>query len=47
MEQELELVYEKRDTDLLKMFNKAIDEARADGTLAEHFTKWFGKDISM
>ena len=37
----------KRDTDLLKIFNKAIDEARADGTLAEHFTKWFGKDISM
>ena len=37
----------KADTDLLKMFNKAIDGARADGTLAEHFTKWFGKDISM
>jgi len=37
----------KTDTDLLKMFNKAIDSARADGTLAEHFTKWFGKDISM
>ena len=37
----------KADTDLLEMFNKAIDEARADGTLAEHFTKWFGKDISM
>ena len=37
----------KRDTDLLKIFNRAIDEARADGTLAEHFTKWFGKDISM
>jgi len=37
----------KADTDLLKMFNKAIDSARADGTLAEHFTKWFGKDISM
>jgi len=37
----------KRDTDLLKMFNIAIDAARADGTLAEHFTKWFGKDISM
>jgi len=37
----------KADTDLLEMFNKAIDEARVDGTLAEHFTKWFGKDISM
>mgnify|MGYP001450607446 FL=1 len=37
----------KADTDLLEMINKAIDEARADGTLAEHFTKWFGKDISM
>jgi len=37
----------KADTDLLKMFNKAIDEARADGTLAKHFTKWLGKDISM
>ena len=37
----------KADTDLLEMINKAIDEARADGTLAEHFIKWFGKDISM
>ena len=37
----------KVDTDLLKMFNKAIDEARADGSLAKHFSKWFGKDISM
>jgi len=37
----------KADTDLLEMFNKAIEEARADGTLAKHFTKWFGKDISM
>ena len=37
----------KTDTDLLEMFNKAIDGARADGTLAKHFTKWFGKDISM
>ena len=37
----------KADTDLLAMFNKAIDEARADGTLAKHFSKWFGKDISM
>ena len=37
----------KADTDLLEMINKAIDEARADGTLAEHFIKWFGKDITM
>ncbi len=37
----------KADTDLLEMINQAIDEARADGTLAEHFIKWFGKDISM
>ena len=37
----------KADTDLLDMINKAIDEARADGTLAEHFSTWFGKDISM
>ena len=37
----------KADTDLLKMFNKAIDEARADGSLAKHFSKWFGNDISM
>ena len=37
----------KADTDLLKMFNKAIDEARADGSLEKHFSKWFGKDISM
>jgi octopine/nopaline transport system substrate-binding protein len=35
------------DSDLKDMFNKAINEARADGTLATHFTKWFGKDISM
>ena len=35
------------DTDLKAMFNKAIDEARADGTLSTHFIKWFGKDISM
>ena len=35
------------DADLKAMFNKAIDEARADGTLATHFIKWFGKDISM
>jgi octopine/nopaline transport system substrate-binding protein len=35
------------DRDLKTMFNKAINEARADGTLAAHFTKWFGKDISM
>ena len=37
----------KADTDLLEMMNKAIDEARADGTRAEHFSTWFGKDISM
>ena len=37
----------KADTDLLEMINKAIDEASADGTLAKHFIKWFGKDISM
>jgi len=37
----------KADTDLLEMFNKAIDEARADGSLEKHFSKWFGKDISM
>jgi len=37
----------KADTDLLGMFNKAIDEARADGSLEKHFSKWFGKDISM
>ena len=35
------------DRDLKAMFNKAINEARADGTLAAHFIKWFGKDISM
>jgi len=35
------------DSDLKDMFNKAINEARDDGTLATHFIKWFGKDISM
>ncbi len=37
----------KSDTDLLGLFNKAIDSVRADGTLSRISNQWFGKDISM
>lgn len=37
----------KADTDLKALFNKAIDEANKDGTIARLSTQWFGYDISV
>ena len=37
----------KDDTDLLKKFNKAINQARKTGKLSELAIKWFGFDASM
>ena len=37
----------KSDSDLTAMFNKAISEANADGSIKRISIKWFGKDISM
>ena len=37
----------KRDAKLLKDFNKAINEARKDGTISKLAIKWFGFDASM
>ena len=37
----------KDDTDLLEMFNKAIQEATADGTVTRISIDWFGADMSM
>ena len=37
----------KRDAQLLKDFNKAIDKARSTGKISELATKWFGFDASM
>ena len=37
----------KDDTELLKAFNKAIDQARKDGVISRIATKWFGFDASM
>jgi octopine/nopaline transport system substrate-binding protein len=39
--------FRKDNDDLREMFDKAIDEASADGTLSMIATKWFGRDISM
>lgn len=41
------VAFRKDDDDLREMFNRAIDEASADGTLSIITTKWFGRDISM
>jgi len=35
------------DTELLKAFNKAINEARKNGDISRIATKWFGFDASM
>ena len=35
------------DTELLKAFNKAIDQARKNGDISRIATKWFGFDASM
>ena len=37
----------KRDAQLLKDFNKAIDIARKQGKISELAIKWFGFDASM
>ena len=37
----------KRDAQLLKDFNKAIDKARREGKISELAVKWFGFDASM
>ena len=37
----------KEDTDILEMWNKAIEELSSDGTTATITKKWFGRDISM
>ena len=37
----------QRDAQLLKDFNKAIDQARKAGKISEHATKWFGFEASM
>jgi octopine/nopaline transport system substrate-binding protein len=35
----------KEDTDLVEMFNKAIGEAKADGTINRLAQQWFGFDV--
>ena len=37
----------QRDAELLRAFNKAIDQARKDGVISELAIKWFGFDASM
>ncbi len=37
----------KDDTDLLELFNAAIEEANADGTITRISVDWFGTDMSM
>ena len=37
----------KEDTDILEMWNAAIAEMLADGSLSEITKQWFGRDISM
>ena len=37
----------KRDAELLKDFNEAIDKARKNGDISRIATKWFGFDASM
>ncbi len=37
----------KRDAELLKDFNNAIDQARKNGDISRIATKWFGFDASM
>lgn len=38
--------FRKSDTDLIAMFNKAIDTAKKDGTIKKLSMKWFGVDIA-
>ena len=37
----------KRDAELMKDFNRAINQARKDGVISRIATKWFGFDASM
>ncbi len=37
----------KEDADLLELFNKAIEDATADGTVTRISVDWFGTDMSM
>ena len=37
----------KRDAELMKDFNQAINQARKDGVISRIATKWFGFDASM
>lgn len=37
--------FRKSDTDLTEMFNKAIDAAKADGTIEKLSKKWFGINV--
>jgi octopine/nopaline transport system substrate-binding protein len=37
----------KEDTDLKAMFDKALDEAKADGTTRKLSEKWFGFDVTV
>jgi octopine/nopaline transport system substrate-binding protein len=37
--------FRQSDTDLIAMFNKAIDAAKADGTIKKLSMKWFGLDV--
>jgi len=43
----LDSSFGKRDAQLLKDFNKAIDQARKTGKISELAIKWFGFDASM
>jgi octopine/nopaline transport system substrate-binding protein len=36
----------QEDTDLIEMFNKAIAEAKADGTINRLTQEWFGFDMA-
>lgn len=45
-EEEYGVGMRKGDTTLVEAFNKAYDELKAEGTLAEISTKWFGEDIT-
>ncbi len=38
--------FRKSDTDLIAMFNKAIDAAKTDGTIKKLSMKWFGVNIA-
>ncbi len=45
-EEEYGVGMRKGDTELVETFNKIYEELKADGTVAEISTKWFGEDIA-